>query len=92
MKSSTASKLALYFTENAVLSAILTMLVLIMGVLMHSSPLVVASGILAFGRPFLYGAQLNAQHKARNSVAIELDRRASFERRSSNRTAAFGTR
>ena len=92
MKLATASKVALYITGNALLSVLLTMMVLITGVLTHSLPLIVVSSVMAFGRPFLYCALFNEEQKARDSMAMEFDRRAAFDRRSSNRTIAFGNR
>ena len=92
MKLATASKVALYITGNALLSAFLTMMVLIIGVLTHSPPLIVASSVMAFGRPFLYFALFNAEQKSRETMAMDFDRRAAFDRRSSNRTIALSNR
>jgi hypothetical protein len=82
MKLATVSKLALYITGNALLSTLLTMMVLIAGVLTHSLPLIIVSSVMAFGRPLLYCALFNAEQNAGKSGAMDYDRRGTFDRRS----------
>ncbi len=90
MKSTTATRLALYVAANPVLSALLTLLVLLVALWTHSPPLLVLSGLMAFGRPLLYCALLNA--KPGSATSKPLERRSSSDRRAANRSIALGTR
>jgi hypothetical protein len=74
MKSTLASRIALFISGSALLSALLTATVLVIGLLASSVPLVILSGVMAFGRPFLYCALFETQPKSEKSVAIELER------------------
>ncbi len=74
MKSTLASRIALYVSGSPLLSTVLTATVLVSGLLASSVPLVILSGIMAFGRPFLYCALFDAQPKSAKAVAGELER------------------
>ena len=76
MKSTLASRIALYVSGSPLLSTVLTATVLVSGLLASSVPLVVLSGIMAFGRPFLYCALFDAQPKTEQSAAVEFERLA----------------
>ena len=92
MKSITVSSLARYVVANPFLSSLLILMVMITGLVTGSLAIVIASGVLAFGRPVFYCFLYSSKDDSGKSTAIESDRRTSFARPSSNRAMAFDIR
>jgi hypothetical protein len=90
MNSTTTSSLAKSVLGNPLLSSLLLLAVLGAGVMTGSSTLLIASGLLAFARPILYAAVLNAEDKSESAIEKKYVERSTFDRRSSNRPSAYG--
>ena len=86
MNSTAAIRLTRSVLGNPVLSSLITLLVLAAGVMSGSNTLLIASSLLAFGRPFLYYAVLYPEARAEKPAKSGLDRSASL------RTSTVGIR
>lgn len=61
MTSSAPSGIAKTFVDHQAAFGLLTLLVLFAGIAVVSTPLVILSSIMAFGRPFLYAYLIGSQ-------------------------------
>ena len=90
MSSITTSPLAGSLVKNPVVWSLTVLAVLALGIAGTSTPLLIASGALAFGRPLLYAFLLRLEDEARQPGAAHTDRRLPFERRTGQRVGALG--
>jgi hypothetical protein len=90
MSSITTSPLAGSIVKNPVVWSLTVLAVLALGIASASTPLLIVSGLLAFGRPLLYAGLLRIEDEARQPGAARTDRRLPFERRASQRVGALG--
>ena len=81
MSSITTSPLAGSIVKNPVVWSLIVLAVLALGIASASTALLIASAVLAFGRPLLYASLLRLEDEARQSGAVRTDRRLPFERR-----------
>ena len=71
MTSSAPSGIAKTFVDHQAAFGLLTLLVLFAGIAAVSTPLVILSSIMAFGRPFLYAYLIGSQPEEEISVSTE---------------------
>ena len=86
MNSITSSSIARSLVENPLVSSFLALSIWIAGALSGSVALMIASGVLAYGRPLLYSALLNSDAKTEKSV------KTGFNSFASIRPSAVGVR
>lgn len=72
--------------KNPVVSSLLALTIWVVGALSGSIALMIASGILAYGRPLLYSALLN------NVAKTEKSAKSGFDSFASIRPSAIGVR
>ena len=68
MNSITSSPIIKAVVENPLVSTLLALSIWIAGALSGSVALMIASGVLAYGRPLLYSALLNSEAKTEKSA------------------------
>ena len=78
MKSISASSLAKSFLENPFLSSTVGLVLWLASVLSGSVGLMIVSGILVFGRPFLYLALINAEDNVGQPAGTKAARASSL--------------
>ena len=78
MKSISASSLAKSFLENPLLSSTVGLVLWLASVLSGSVGLMIVSGILVFGRPFLYLALINAEDNVGQPAGTKAARASSL--------------
>lgn len=86
MNSITASTLTKSVLENPLVSSLLALAIWIAGAMSGSTALMIASGVVAYGRPLLYSALLN------NEAKTEKPAKAGFDSFASVRPSAVGVR
>ena len=72
MKSITVSSLARYVVANPFLSSLLILMVMITGLVTGSLAIVIASGVLAFGRPVFYCSLYSSKDDSENPRPLNL--------------------
>ena len=90
MSSITTSPLARTLVTNPVVWSLTVLAVLAAGIASASTPLLIASGLLAFGRPLLYAGLLRLEDTEHHAGATRLSRRLPFENRAGRRVGALG--
>lgn len=86
MNAITSSSIARSVVENPLVSTLLALSIWIAGALSGSIALMIASGVLAYGRPLLYSALLNSDAKTEKSA------KTGFNSFASLRPSAAGVR
>jgi len=86
MNSITFSSLTKSVVENPLVSSLLALAVWIIGAVSGSGALMIASGVIVYGRPLLYSALLNRKEKTVKSA------KPGFSSLSSIRPNAVGVR
>ena len=90
MSSITTSPLAGSLVKNPVVWSLAVLAVLAAGIASASTPLLIASGALAFGRPLIYAVLLRFDDEVRQPGAAHTDRRLPFEHPASRHVGALG--
>lgn len=90
MSSLTTSPLARTLVKNPVVWSLTVLAVLAAGIASASTPLLIASGLLAFGRPLLYASLLRLEDDAQDANVTRATRHLPFEHRASHRVSAQG--
>ena len=81
MSSITTSPLAKSIVRNPVVWSLAVLALLAAGIASASTPLLIVSGVLAFGRPLLYAALLRVEDETTRTQAAPVSRRLAFEHR-----------
>ena len=81
MSSITTSPLARSIVKNPVVWSLAVLAVLAAGILSASTPLLLVSGVLAFGRPLLYAGWLRLEDERPRADTARASRRLPFEHR-----------